>query len=65
MGQLHGPDPARSVGSVGFDVEGLVGREGVAKNLGHVDTRMVEPHYGHLSGSFVRDAVALADEVIE
>jgi integrase len=29
----------------------------VAKNLGHVDTRMVEHHYGHLSGSFVRDAV--------
>jgi integrase len=29
----------------------------VAKNLGHVDTRMVEHHYGHLSQSFVSDAV--------
>jgi len=29
----------------------------VARNLGHVDTRMVEHHYGHLSQSFVRDAV--------
>lgn len=29
----------------------------VARNLGHVDTRMVEAHYGHLSPSFVADAV--------
>ena len=29
----------------------------VAKNLGHSDTRMVEKHYGHLSPSFVAEAV--------
>ena len=29
----------------------------VAKNLGHVDTRMVEKHYGHLAPSFVVDAI--------
>jgi integrase len=29
----------------------------VARNLGHVDTRMVEKHYGHLAPSFVADAV--------
>jgi integrase len=29
----------------------------VAKNLGHVDTRMVEKHYGHLAPSFVSDAI--------
>jgi integrase len=29
----------------------------LAKNLGHVDTRMVEKHYGHLSDSFVADQV--------
>jgi integrase len=29
----------------------------VAKNLGHADTRMVEKHYGHLSLSFVADAI--------
>jgi integrase len=29
----------------------------VARNLGHVDTRMVEKHYGHLAPSYVVDAV--------
>jgi len=29
----------------------------VAKNLGHTDTRMVEKHYGHLSPSYVADAI--------
>lgn len=29
----------------------------VARNLGHVDTRMVEKHYGHLARSFVVDAI--------
>lgn len=29
----------------------------VAKNLGHVDTRMVEKHYGHLAPSYVADAI--------
>jgi integrase len=29
----------------------------LAKNLGHVDTRMVERHYGHLAASFVADQV--------
>jgi integrase len=29
----------------------------VARNLGHVDTRMVEKHYGHLAPSFVADAI--------
>ena len=29
----------------------------VAKNLGHVDTRMVEKHYGHLAPSFIVDAI--------
>ena len=29
----------------------------VAKNLGHVDTKMVERHYGHLAPSFVADAI--------
>jgi len=32
----------------------------VAKNLGHADTRMVEKHYGHLSASYVADAVRAA-----
>jgi integrase len=32
----------------------------VAKNLGHSDTRMVEKHYGHLSESFVADAIRAA-----
>ena len=29
----------------------------VARNLGHVDTKMVEKHYGHLSQSYVVDQV--------
>jgi integrase len=29
----------------------------VAKNLGHVDTKMVEKHYGHLAPSYVAEAV--------
>lgn len=29
----------------------------VARNLGHADTRMVEKHYGHLSQSYVVDAI--------
>jgi len=29
----------------------------VAKNLGHADTRMVEKHYGHLSPSYVAEAI--------
>jgi integrase len=29
----------------------------VARNLGHVDTRMVEKHYGHLSASYVAETV--------
>jgi integrase len=29
----------------------------VARNLGHVDTKMVEKHYGHLSPSYVADTV--------
>jgi integrase len=29
----------------------------VARNLGHVDTRMVERHYGHLAESYVTDAI--------
>jgi integrase len=29
----------------------------VARNLGHVDTRMVEKHYGHLAPSYVADEV--------
>jgi integrase len=29
----------------------------VARNLGHVDTRMVEKFYGHLARSFVTDAI--------
>jgi integrase len=29
----------------------------VAKNLGHVDTRMVEKHYGHLAPSYVADQI--------
>ena len=29
----------------------------VAKNLGHVDTRMVERHYGHLAPSFITEAI--------
>ena len=29
----------------------------VAKNLGHSDTRMVERHYGHLTDSYVADAI--------
>jgi integrase len=29
----------------------------VARNLGHVDTRMVEKHYGHLADDFVTKAI--------
>jgi integrase len=29
----------------------------VARNLGHVDTRMVEKHYGHLAPSYIADAI--------
>jgi integrase len=29
----------------------------VARNLGHVDTKMVEKHYGHLAPSFIVDAI--------
>jgi hypothetical protein len=29
----------------------------VARNLGHVDTSMVEKHYGHLAPSYVAEAV--------
>ena len=29
----------------------------VAKNMGHVDTKMVDKHYGHLSRSYVSDAI--------
>ncbi len=29
----------------------------VARNLGHVDTRMVEKHYGHLSSDFMVEAI--------
>ena len=29
----------------------------VARNLGHVDTRMVEKHYGHLAPSYVVEQV--------
>jgi hypothetical protein len=29
----------------------------VANNLGHADTRMVELHYGHLSKSYMDEAV--------
>jgi len=29
----------------------------VAKNLGHVDTTMVEKHYGHMASSYIADAI--------
>jgi integrase len=29
----------------------------LARNLGHADDRMVQKHYGHLSDSYVRDAI--------
>jgi integrase len=32
----------------------------VAKNLGHTDTRMVEKHYGHLSQSYIAEAIRAA-----
>ena len=32
----------------------------VAANLGHADTRMVEKHYGHMSKSYVADAIRAA-----
>jgi integrase len=32
----------------------------VARNLGHADTRMVEKHYGHMSASYVSDAIRAA-----
>lgn len=35
----------------------------VAKNLGHVDTRMVEKHYGHLASSFIDEAIREAAPV--
>ncbi len=32
----------------------------VARNLGHADTRMVEKHYGHLSATYLAEAVRAA-----
>jgi integrase len=32
----------------------------VARNLGHVDTKMVEKHYGHLSDSYIAEAIRAA-----
>src|SRR5260370_38128019 len=32
----------------------------VAKNLGHADTRVVGKHYGHLSASYVAEAIRAA-----
>ncbi len=32
----------------------------IAKNLGHTDTRMVEKHYGHMSTSYVAEAIRAA-----
>jgi integrase len=32
----------------------------VARNLGHADTRMVERHYGHLSESYIAEAIRKA-----
>jgi integrase len=32
----------------------------IAQNLGHADTRMVEKHYGHLSPSYIADAIRAA-----
>ena len=32
----------------------------VARNLGHTDTRMVEKHYGHLSESYIAEAIRKA-----
>jgi integrase len=32
----------------------------VARNLGHADTRMVEKHYGHLSASYMAEAIRAA-----
>jgi integrase len=32
----------------------------VAKNLGHADTRMVEKHYGHLSQTYIAEAIRAA-----
>jgi integrase len=29
----------------------------LAKNVGHVDTRMIEKHYGHLAPSYITDAI--------
>jgi integrase len=29
----------------------------VARNLGHVDTKMVEKHYGHLAATFITEAI--------
>jgi len=29
----------------------------VARNMGHVDTRMVEKHYGHLAPSYIAAAI--------
>lgn len=38
-------------------VMGGVPLQVLARNLGHVDTRMVEKHYGHLEDSYVRQAI--------
>ena len=32
----------------------------VARNLGHASVKMVEQHYGHLSESYIRDAILAA-----
>jgi integrase len=35
----------------------------VARNLGHSDTRMVEKHYGHLTSSYIREAIRSAKAI--
>jgi integrase len=35
----------------------------VARNLGHSDTRMVEKHYGHLTSSYIREAIRSAQAI--
>ncbi len=32
----------------------------IARNLGHVDTRMVDKHYGHMSSTYIADAIRAA-----
>jgi integrase len=62
---IAGISPAASFHTLRHTYASLMVMDGVplmvvARNLGHADTRMVEKHYGHLTTSYVREAIRSA-----